>query len=359
MGKGFHRHSDYYPCRCFFVPPYVIENLAKSGYTAAVKTALQDEVLRTSRATALRETAKMRAAEMPLENMGVVPPPGTAGRRVYSSDNTTILQKTHLRDEGDPVCGDDAGDTAYEYGGKVRDYYHDVLNRNSIDGLGLNQIHNVHYSVDYDNAFWDGSQMVYGDGDGTLFINFTKDLDVIGHELTHGVTQYTAALNYYSQSGALNESFSDVFGSVIDQAAEGRNAGNADWLVGNDIMGPTLVGEAIRSMKAPGTAYDNPLMGKDPQPDNMSKYYAGPADNQGVHINSGIINKAFYLVSMDIDTSCAGLIWYAALQNLWPTAVFSDMAYVTAEMAKKLVKTGEVPAGAVQSVRAAFRAVGL
>jgi Zn-dependent metalloprotease len=120
---------------------------------------------------------------------------------------------------------------------------------------------------------------------------------VVAHELTHGVTQHTAGLIYYGQSGALNESMSDVFGTVIQQAIDGKTADDADWLIGNDIMGPDLYGEALRSMKAPGSAYDNYIMGKDPQPDHMTRYYHGADDNQGVHINSGIPNKVFYLVS--------------------------------------------------------------
>jgi Zn-dependent metalloprotease len=137
---------------------------------------------------------------------------------------------------------DNAVNNAYDRGGAVRNYYKNGLGRNSVDNRGLNQIHNVHYGVNYLNAFWDGSQMTYGDGDCTIFVNFTDDLDVIGHELTHGVTQYTAALQYHGQSGALNESFSDVFGSVVEQSATGKTADDADWLIGDGIMGPTLFG---------------------------------------------------------------------------------------------------------------------
>jgi Zn-dependent metalloprotease len=201
--------------------------------------------------------------------------------------------------------------------------------------------------------------MTYGDGDGMVFVSFTKDPDVVAHELTHGVTQYTAGLVYYGQSGALNESMSDVFGTVIQQAIEGTTAHDADWLIGNGIMGPELYGEALRSMKAPGTAYDNYIMGKDPQPDHLSRYYIGPADNQGVHINSGIPNKAFYLVAMDIGTDKAALIWYATLQRLWPYALFNDFASMVADSARLLTKNGQVPVGTTQTVRSALREVGL
>jgi Zn-dependent metalloprotease len=124
-------------------------------------------------------------------------------------------------------------------------------------------------------------------------------------------------------------------------------------------MGPALFGEALRSMKAPGTAYDNPLMGKDPQPDHMSKYYAGPADNQGVHINSGIPNRAFYLVAMDIGTECAAQVWYHGMQNLWATANFADAVDVLVQSSRILTKGGVTPKGTPQAVRQAFHAVGL
>ena len=213
--------------------------------------------------------------------------------------------------------------------------------------------------MDYNKAFWDGDELTFGDGDGTIFVNFTKSLDVVAHEFAHGVTQFTADLDYYSQSGALNESFSDVFGSAITQHVLGQDAGNADWLIGNEIMGPDLYGESLRSMSAPGTAYDNSILGKDPQPDHMDNYYSGTGDNQGVHINSGIPNKAFYLVSRTIGTDMATLIWYHALRNLWATAVFNDAVEVIAESARILTKNGEVPLGSTQSVRAAFKSVGL
>jgi Zn-dependent metalloprotease len=112
-------------------------------------------------------------------------------------------------------------------------------------------------------------------------------------------------------------------------------------------------------MRAPGSAYDNVLMGKDPQPDHLSGYYNGPDDNHGVHINSGILNRAFYLVATSIGTDKAIRIWYQGLQKLWPTANFADAVQVLSEAARTLIKTKQVPAGSTQAVRAAFRAVGL
>ena len=163
----------------------------------------------------------------------------------------------------------------------------------------------MHYGRGYDNAFWDGTQMVFGDGDGTVFNRFTIAVDVIGHELTHGVTEHTAALVYQGQSGALNESISDVFGSLVKQQALGQDAAAADWLIGAGLFTAQVKGVALRSMKAPGTAYDDPQLGKDPQPATMADYVETTDDNGGVHLNSGIPNHAFYLAA----TAIGGHAW--------------------------------------------------
>ncbi|MEC4684923.1 MAG: M4 family metallopeptidase [Nitrospirota bacterium] len=338
-------------CKCSYVPPFVLENLVRAGIEGARLAIHQSELS--------REKRSAKVVDMEVFTGVTTAPPGTASRQVYDCQNKWTQRVKLVRGEGDPVTGDDAVNDTYDYSATVRDYYKNVLNRNSIDNLGMNLILNVHFGVKYMNAFWDGDEMTFGDGDGNIFVNFTKSLDVVAHELTHGVTQFTANLKYYSQSGALNEHFSDVFGSVITQYQEKQTADNADWLIGDEIMGPELYGEALRSMKAPGTAYDNPLMGKDPQPDHMKDYYSGSGDNQGVHINSGIPNKAFYLVAMDIGTDKAALIWYTALQKLWSTAVFNDAVKITVEAARLLIKDGKAPKGATQTVRAAFKAVGL
>jgi Zn-dependent metalloprotease len=182
--------------------------------------------------------------------------------------------------------------------------------------------------------------MVFGDGDGVLFTDFTKSLDVIAHELTHGVTEFTAGLEYRGQSGALNESISDVFGSLVKQWARKETADQADWLIGAEIFTPEIDADALRSMKAPGTAYNNAAFGRDPQPDNMSKFVMLPdtdeGDNGGVHINSGIPNKAFYLTAMGIGGhawEAPGHIWYAALQasSEWTDfQEFADMTHIKA-----------------------------
>ncbi len=338
----------FHKCRCLFVPPHVLDNLARTGRGNARLTIQQSKLSRTKRSL----------KDVPMGTFAGIATPGEGPRKVYDCQNQWVQQVDLARDEGGSATADDAVNNAYEFAGKVRDFFRE-LERNSYDNIGSDIILNVHYGADYNNAFWDGDELTFGDGDGTIFVNFANSLDVVAHEFAHGVTQFTADLDYYSQSGALNESFSDVFGSAITQHVLGQDAGNADWLIGDEIMGPDLFGESLRSMKAPGTAYENSIIGNDPQPDHMVNYYTGLFDNQGVHINSGIPNKAFCLVSMAIGTDKATLIWYHALQNLWATAVFNDAVYVISESARILTKNGKVPPGSTQTVRAAFKAVGL
>lgn len=341
----------FHTCRCSFIPPVVLDNLAKAGLEQARLSVQQSKHSRQKRSAMVVDMATFTAAKAA----------GAAGRQVYDCKHGWEQHKKEdlVRSEGDPPTADETVSEVYDAVGMVRDYFKNVLNRNSIDNLGMDLILNVHFGVDYMNAFWDGDEMTFGDGDGTIFVSFAKSLDVVAHELAHGVTQFTANLDYYSQSGALNEHFSDVFGSVITQYAKGQTAREADWLIGDEIMGPKLYGEALRSMKEPGTAYANSLLGKDPQPAHMNDYYTGPADNRGVHINSGIPNKAFYLAARDIETDKAALIWYTALQKLWATADFNDAVGVIVESARILVKDGKVPLGSPQTVRAAFAEVGL
>jgi hypothetical protein len=139
----------------------------------------------------------------------------------------------------------------------------------------------VHYGQDYDNAFWNGTQLVFGDGDRRIFDRFTKPIDVLGHELSHALTEKTAGLTYQGQSGALNESISDVFGACMKQRVLGQAAADADWLVGEGIFLPSVHGTALRSMKEPGTAYDDPDLGKDPQVGSMADYVETTEDNGG------------------------------------------------------------------------------
>jgi len=304
---------------------------------------------------------QMRGLRIGIGQFASVAPALTKERReIYDAEHGTALPGRPVRSEGDDPTSDVAVNEAYDYSGDTYEFYLDVLARRSVDGQGLELDSSVHYGRDYDNAFWNGQQMVYGDGDGVLFNRFTKCLDVVGHELTHGVTQYTARLAYHDQPGALNESISDVFGSLVKQYHEKQTADQADWLIGQGllVLKPGANRTALRSMKAPGTAYDDPTtIGKDPQPANMKDYHHGTSDNGGVHINSGIPNHAFYLAATALggyawDT--AGRIWYEVLTTrLEPESSFPDFASATTAAAEAY------GARAKQAVAEAWKAVGL
>src|SRR6185503_387869 len=220
----------------------------------------------------LEHSERLRGQREMLASLGAVAlstPAGTKRRTIYDLKHGTNLPGTLVRSEGNPAKKDQQVNEAYNYSGTTYDFYKAVFGRNSIDDRGMRLDSSVHYSTDYDNAFWNGMQMVYGDGDRIIFDRFTKCLDVVGHELTHGVTQYEAALEYHGQPGALNESFSDVFGVLVKQYILKQNVDKADWLIGAGLFARKVKGVALRSMKDPGTAYDDPTIGKDPQPGHM------------------------------------------------------------------------------------------
>jgi Zn-dependent metalloprotease len=220
----------------------------------------------------------------------------------------------------------------------------------------------VHFEQDYDNAFWNGRQMVFGDGDGVLFNRFTIALDVIGHELTHGVTEREAGLIYFGQPGALNESISDVFGSLVKQYQAQETADKADWLIGEGLLASGINGVALRSMSDPGSAYDDPALGgKDPQPGDMSGYVVTSSDNGGVHLNSGIPNHAFYLAATELGGNAwdqVGHIWYWTLRSRWLPrgASFQTFARLSTAIARWAYGNGSAPHVAVGG---AWQAVGL
>lgn len=353
-----HRHHGHRHSIFCILPPYILEEMAKNGRPEDRNWALQtlgmDNTLRNARAT----DQLLRPARSRVPLAGVSP---HKQRNIYNANHGTGLPGTLARSEGQGATGDAAIDEAYDGLGATFDLYWTVYQRNSIDEAGMNLLGTVHYGQNYDNAFWNGAQMVFGDGDGQYFNRFTIAIDVMGHELTHGVTGHEANLVYQNQSGALNESVSDVFGSLVKQHAHSpqQTAAQADWLIGAGLFTAKVHGIALRSMKAPGTAYDDPILGKDPQPGHMSHYVNTTQDNGGVHINSGIPNRAFYLASIAFGGYAwqkAGRIWYATLcdSRLQPTAQFQDFANLTVDNAAKLFGAAEM-----QTVIDAWKEVGI
>ena len=329
------------------VPPHILRHLAERP--ARVPRRLAQWALHT-----LLLSERLRGARLVRSGLGAVTlPAGVKRRTIYDARGGELLPGTLVRSEGDGPVRDVAVNEAYDGAGATFDLYFKEYKRNSIDDRGMRLDSTVHYSQSFDNAFWDGRQMVYGDGDGQLFQRFTKALDVIGHELTHGVTQFEAALDYHNQSGALNESFSDVFGSLVKQRVLKQAARNADWLIGAGLFTPDVKGVALRSMKDPGTAYDDPRIGKDPQPAHMRDYVKTWDDNGGVHINSGIPNRAFYLAASAIGGYAwkkAGLVWYVALRDrLRHNAQFADAARATIDVAQETFGADSPEAAAVSA----------
>ncbi|KAI0451311.1 metalloprotease [Xylaria acuta] len=266
-------------------------------------------------------------------------------RAVYNAHNDQNEEKlpgTVVRVEGQKAVGDEAVNQAYDNAGNVLSFYLDIFNWKSIDNKNENVISSVHFGKNYENAFWDPeiNQMVYGDGHDFLG-NFTNAVDVIGHELTHAVTEHTSPLDYTGQSGALNEHVSDTFGVMVKQRVQNEKADEADWLIGEECLMPGIKGVALRSMKAPGTAYDDPRFGKDPQPDNFKDYEATDDDNGGVHLYSGIPNKAFYLSSVAFggySWEKAGKIWWETMSSgqIPPKCTFIQFADATVDKAEEL-----------------------
>ena len=323
---------------CTIVPPYLLQRLATledpalAPVVAAARASLtRDQPFRGIRQgepptiAARRITLTPRVLEDPV-------------RRVFDAGNGEILPGTPVREEGTSPVADEAVNEAYDGLGHTHAFFRTVYERASINDANLPLNATVHYGDDYDNAFWDGERMVFGDGDGLVFARMTASLSVIGHELAHGVTQYTANLTYEGQSGALNESVSDVFGALVEQFTAGETAEQASWLIGVGLFTDAVEGRALRSLKEPGSAYDDDVLGKDPQPAHMDGYVVTTEDNGGVHLNSGIPNRAFYLSAAALGGHAwerAGRVWYDTVtgDGLTPTADFATFAEATLKAA--------------------------
>ncbi|MHA1275854.1 MAG: M4 family metallopeptidase [Candidatus Helarchaeota archaeon] len=333
--------KHYHTCDniCRIIPPHIMEKLLESKEKKYRDIALRsmriDNFVRLDRISTSQKMRAMRDSVTP----EVVSE--HKFREIYDAKNQEMLPGTLVKDERTQSASTDISITeAFNYLGATYDFYKEKYERNSIDNYGLKLIGTVHFGEKYNNAFWNGSQMTFGDGDGELFQRFTIDLDVVGHELAHGVTEYESGLIYRSQSGALNESYSDVFGIMIKQWFLKQTVEASDWLIGATL----LVGDkyALRSMKAPGTAYiDHPQLGTDPQPATMDEYKELKPweDNGGVHINSGIPNYAFYVAATELGGHAwekAGLVWYKGLPRIKRDANFEEAANVLILVAGEL-----------------------
>lgn len=338
---------------CFVIPPHILARIAThapdpAARAAAHRAALISQALRDKRVT---------LAPVPGEpNLG-------EQRQIRDAGGRETERGAVVRREDQAATEDAAVNHLYDGLGNVYRYYHEVHARDSIDGAGLLMVASAHYGAAWDNAAWTGTS--YVSGDGHYFNPFDRDLTVMGHEITHGVTQYSAALEYQDESGALNEHVSDVFGVLVEQYTYRQDAAHASWLIGQllcegKVQRPGGKPAALRDMLAPGTAYDDPVLGKDPQPATMADYVQTADDNGGVHINSGIPNRAFAEAATARGGNAwegVGRAWYDVLtRRAGTTAGFNEWAALTLVAADALEGTGSLTG---QAIVAGWRAVGI
>ncbi len=280
-------------------------------------------------------------------------------RKIYTANHGTSLPGTLLFTEGGS-SSDSAAMAAYNNLGHTYDFYKNVFGRDSYNGSGAQLIATVHYSSNYNNAYWNGSQMVFGDGDGSTFSNLAGALDVVAHELTHAVTEYTANLTYSYESGALNEATSDIMGCTCEAYTDG-GVNSDTWKMGEDIYTPGTPGDALRYIDDPAADGSSP--------DYYPERYTGSSDNGGVHINMGIGSLAYYLFSQggthprgktSVQVPALGItkaraIWYRALTTYFTSSTnFEGARNATAQAAQDLYGSS-----AYDAVHKAWDAVGV
>ncbi|MGH6815867.1 MAG: M4 family metallopeptidase [Hyphomicrobiaceae bacterium] len=343
-----HRHSIF----CV-VPPYMLRSIVMHGSDAERAEAAHTLGV----GTTIRQYRTQLAVRVPFGRIKR-PVVQVKQRIISSAGNEETLPGTLVRQEGAGPTNDLAVDEAYDGLGQTFDFFHRIYKRNSIDDEGMPLRATVHYGRNFNNAMWDGERMIFGDGDGEYFKRFTIALDVIAHELGHGVTQDESRLAYTFQAGAINEHLSDVWGSLVKQWVLRQTVDQADWLIGAGLFGPNVKGRAMRSLKEPGTAYDDPILGKDPQPAHMDNYVTTWEDNGGVHINSGIPNRAFYLAAAAIGGYAwekTGTVWYTALRDSRMTdeTSFEIFANLTIDIARQMPDLLEAEKKAVADAWAA------
>lgn len=323
-------------CKCFIVPQDVLQRFARDpelseevrrnfAFTAAV----------TQQIRAVREKQAELSVTLAQQNAISLPsvagpsrhslPPGS----VYDANCASALPGTLISSPGTSTDG--SAKRAYTEAEAVAEFYWEVFQRDSIDGHHMPIVSTVHYLNNFNNAFWNGTQMVYGDGDRQIFLDFTLANDVIGHELTHGVTQHSLGLSYVNEAGGLNESISDVFGSMFRQWQAKQDVNAADWLIGSNIMGPVATAKGytcLRDMADPAAAH-----ALAPQPTNFSQYHAG----MDPHYSSGIPNLAFCKAAKAAGGHSwdkVGKIWYKALtgSSVHPNMSMKQFANVTRKL---------------------------
>lgn len=306
-----------------FLPPSIFEAMSSAGNNSGLETEAQTHLIKDA-------ASAIFAPRLSKE--------GNGEREVYDAKFGYANPGSRARFEGDPAYGDKDIDTIYDYTGKVRDFYKTVFGLNSIDGKGMKVVSTGNYGENYQNAFWDGKQMYYGHPSAQSPFKTFVVLDITGHELTHAVTEgQVPGMWRWGEAGALDEHFSDAFGAMADMFVHQTKSADYDWVLGKGAFKDGVHARGVRDMLHPGTAFDDPRIGKDPQPAHMKDLYIGNKDNGGVHINSGIPNKAFALFAKAVGGNSwedPGHIWFEARKHLTKNPTFSEFSYLTIEQAK-------------------------
>lgn len=341
-------------CHCYIIPQSVLERFATDKKLTADERKYFADAVQFE-----KEWRKVRIAKAKLSRVAQTMLPsalaaaGPPAITVFDCKHGTTLPGTPVANPGSSA--DATAKRTFVETTAVADFYQKVFGRNSVDNAGMTLLSSIHYSVKYNNAFWNGTQMTYGDGDGNIFVDFTKGNDVIAHELTHGVTQFTSHFNYTNEAGGLNESMSDVFGSMFRQWRANQTVNQADWLIGKDIMGPGAIAKGftcLRDLANPAAKHC-----LSPQPTKFSQYKNG----MDPHLSSGIPNFAFYKAAMAIGGNSwvkTGQIWYKALTGFPPNPAMKMSAF--ANRTRTLASSLFPAEPAVQTaVDKAWKAVGL
>lgn len=358
--EGSHKIEVIDDCRkpctcCFVIPPYLMKQIYTIDEIRAqmlVSNESQVKSISEGQQTPISEGHQAVVLQAKANNGPII--------SVYDAKNRERLPGTVAtsNQKENPHVADPVVNTAFKRTQAIHEFWLKVFGMCSFDNRNGEIRTTVHFGKNFANAFWNGQQLVFGDGDKTF--KHLLELSVMGHEFGHAITG--SKLNYKGESGALNEHLSDVWGSLFLQYKMNHTVDQASWLIGEGTLETRNGSFALRSMKAPGTAYNIPALGKDPQPDHYTKRYKGREDEGGVHINSGIPNKAFYLFANaqgGYAWEKAGLVWFKTLQAdglFTPNCTMPEFARATIATAK-----AEFPNDAklVQDLRSAWQSVGV
>jgi Zn-dependent metalloprotease len=343
-------------CFCKFVPDEVLTRLADDKKIKEFdRAALQRTLAVDDQMRRLREVnASLTASSFAIANLaGLTALAKKPAIKLFDCKHGNVLPGTAIASP--QSSGDSTVKRTFKNTTDVAKFFAKEFGRNSLDGLGMDLISSVHYGDKYNNAFWNGQQMTYGDGDNSIFLDFTLGNDVVGHELTHGLTQFTLQLAYVDEAGGLNESMSDVFGSMFRQWEANQTVDKADWLIGKDIMGPKAKAAGytcLRDMAKPGSSK---ALSQQPS------HYSGYSPGMDPHISSGIPNNAFYRAATAIGGKSwlkAGQVWFEALTNTGPKPNMTMKQFADRTRAIAKTKYG-VASKEDKGVDSAWKAVGL